>query len=170
MRIKYFTNIGFLWKGLLSNIAYLSIYPAFLCPLIHKIRGVKIGSVFNVYIASNVIIDSLFPELVTVEDEVYITRGVKILSHYNPTPPQQEIIGKDTIKGSVHIRRGAFIGVSSILLPNTTIGECALIAAGSVVTKNVPDFAIAAGNPAEIIGDIREHSFEKNFSDKKKEH
>lgn len=166
MRIKYNTNIGFIWKALLSNLAYICIYPAFLCPLLHKIRGVKIGSPFNLYISTNVHIDSLFPELVTVEDEVYITRGVKILSHYNPTPPQQEIIGKETIKGSVHIKRGAFIGVSSIILPNATIGECALIAAGSVVTKDIPDFAIAAGNPAIIIGDIREHGFSETSGDK----
>ena len=50
------------------------------------------------------------------------------------------------------IRSGASIGAKSVILPGLTIGEDALVGAGSVVTKNVPTKAIVAGNPARIIG------------------
>ena len=41
-------------------------------------------------------------------------------------------------------------------MPGVSIGQCSIIASGAVVTKNVPDFAIVGGNPAKVIGDVRE--------------
>ena len=155
MEIKYFRNFGYIYKGFLGFIAYITFFPSWLCPLINKLRGTKIKNVRNVYIAPNVIIDSIFPDLVTIEEEVYITRGVKIITHTNYTPPIQKIVGKENKLGKVHIMRGAFIGVNSIILPGVKIGRCAIVASGAVVTKDVPDFGIAGGNPAKIIGDIR---------------
>lgn len=153
---KYFYSFSFLFKGVFGYLAYFSIFPSFLSPLFNKIRGVKIESVFKTYIAPCVLIDSLYPELLTIEKDVYITRGVQILTHFNPTPPQQKIMKADSIKGIIYIKSGAFIGVSAIILPNVIIGKNAVVGAGSVVTKNVPDYAIVAGNPAFIIGDIRD--------------
>ncbi len=49
-----------------------------------------------------------------------------------------------------------WIGASATLLPGVTIGKCCLIGAGAVVTRVVPDYAIAAGVPARVIGDVRE--------------
>lgn len=162
MKIKYFRSSKFIFKGLLGYIAYIAIYPTWLCPLIHRIRGVKIKDVFNVYIAPNVVIDSIFPELITIEEDVYITRGVKIISHFNPTASIQRIWHKETIKDEVRIKKGAFIGVNSIILPGVTIGECSIIGAGAVVTKEVPDYAVVSGNPAEITGDVRYPSYPRN--------
>lgn len=51
----------------------------------------------------------------------------------------------------VQICRGAWIGARSIILKGVTIGEGAIVGAGSVVTKDVPSFSIAAGNPARVI-------------------
>ena len=48
------------------------------------------------------------------------------------------------------INDGVWIGMNSIILPGVTIGKKAVVAAGSVVTKNVPDYCIVAGNPATI--------------------
>lgn len=155
MKIKYFSSIRFLVKGALGYLAYFSVLPYWLPAWLHKQRGVKIDDFRLVYLAPNVLIDTLFPERITIENGVFITRGSKILSHTNFTPLMQEIVGADRIEGDVFIGEGAFIGVNSIVLPNVKIGRCALIAAGSVVTKNVPDYGIAAGNPAKIIGDIR---------------
>ncbi len=53
------------------------------------------------------------------------------------------------------VGRGASIGSNATILPGVTIGCCALIGAGAVVTRDVPDFAIAAGVPAQVIGDVR---------------
>jgi acetyltransferase-like isoleucine patch superfamily enzyme len=158
-RNKYFKSVSFICKSFLGFVAYIAIYPMWLSPLLHKLRGVKIQNAFNVYIAPTVLIDSLFPELVTIEEDVYLTRGVKIISHFNPTDSIKKIIGKETIKGEVVLKHGAFVGVNSIILPNTTIGECSVVAAGAVVTKDVPRFAVVAGNPAKIIGDIRDKKY-----------
>jgi len=157
MKNKYFTNIGFLLKGVLGYISYVAIYPSFLAPLIHKIRGVNIVNVHNVYIAPNVVIDSIFPEKLTIEDNVYITRGVKILCHTNYTPPLQKLFKAENIVKPVLIKSGSFIGVNSIILPGITIGKCSIVAAGAVVTKNVPDYTIFGGNPAKKIGVVPRH-------------
>ncbi|MBN1115265.1 MAG: acyltransferase [Oligoflexia bacterium] len=156
MKIKYFSSVKFIWKGMLGYVAYVSIFPAFLSPLINRLRGVKIKNIFKTYIAPNVLIDSLFPELVTIEDYVYITRGVKIICHTNYTPPIQKILNRENTTGPVHIKEGAFIGVNSIIMPNVTIGKCAIVAAGSVVTNDVEDFSVVGGNPAKFIKKIRE--------------
>jgi len=155
MKSKYFFSLKFLIKGLLGYLAYIVIFPVSLCPLIHKLRGAKIVNFKNTYIAPNVLIDSLFPELVTIEEDVYITRGVKIITHFNPTAQIKKILGKESICGEVVIQTGAFIGVNSIILPNVTIGKCCVVGAGSIVTKSIPDYSIVAGNPAKVIGDIR---------------
>lgn len=162
MKIKYYRSVSFLAKGILGYLAYVAIYPSFLSPWLNKLRGVNIKNIYNVYIAANVLIDTIHPELVTIEDDVYITRGVKILTHFNPTPPQKKIIRRDSILGEVHIKSGAFLGVSSIILPNVTIGENAIIGAGSVVTKDVPPNGIVCGNPAKLIGNISEHPWDNS--------
>ncbi|MCF8296744.1 MAG: acyltransferase [Saprospiraceae bacterium] len=156
MKSKYVYSIKYSYKGLLGYVAYIVLFPSFLCPLIHKWRGVKFTNVYKTYIAPNVIIDSLYPEFISIDEDVYITRGVKILSHFNPTDPLKKILGKDSIVKPVTIKKGAFIGVNAIINPGVTIGENAIIAAGAVIIKDVPDFAIVGGNPAKSLGDIRQ--------------
>lgn len=56
------------------------------------------------------------------------------------------------VGGSIRICRGAWIGAGAIVLGGVTVGEKAIVGAGSVVTKDVPDFCIVAGNPARKIG------------------
>ena len=155
MKIEYFSNAKFLAKGLLGYLAYVSIFPFWMAAWLHKLRGVKIGKCRNVYIAPNVVLDTLYPELLTIQDYVYITRGVKVLCHTNLTPPMREICGVPQTLGEVFIGEGAYLGVNAIVLPSVRIGRCALVAAGAVVTKDVPDYAVVAGNPARVISDIR---------------
>jgi acetyltransferase-like isoleucine patch superfamily enzyme len=63
---------------------------------------------------------------------------------------------KGYARGLVTIGDFTFIGAGAVVLPGVTIGKGAMIAAGSVVTKDIPDFAIARGAPATVIGDTRE--------------
>jgi acetyltransferase-like isoleucine patch superfamily enzyme len=86
------------------------------------------------------------PTGVTIEDNVFIGPNVSFANDKYPR-----------VKGewkSLHtrIRREASIGANSVILPGVTVGEEALIGAGSIVTKDVPDKAVVAGNPARIIG------------------
>ncbi|MEN8634365.1 MULTISPECIES: acyltransferase [Pseudoalteromonas] len=62
----------------------------------------------------------------------------------------------DSQIGDIIIKRGAWIGTGSTILGGVTIGEGAIIGAGSVVTKNIPPFTIAAGNPAKVVKKIKE--------------
>lgn len=55
----------------------------------------------------------------------------------------------------VHLKQGCWIGANVILLPGVTVGKNSVIGAGSVVTKSIPDFSIAVGNPAKIISIIQ---------------
>lgn len=64
--------------------------------------------------------------------------------------------------GKVVIEDWAYVGAESLILPGVTIGEGALVAAGSVVTKSVPDNMVVAGNPAKVICSIKEY-LEKNI-------
>ncbi len=152
MKNRYFYNIDFLIKGLLGYLAYVVVYPSCLSAIIHKMRGVRIANVMKVYIAPNVVIDSIFPEMLTIEDDVYLTRGVKVLCHTNYTPPLQKLLKMENTVKPVVIGFGVFVGVNAIILPGVKIGKCSIIAAGAVVTKDVPSYSIYGGNPAKKIG------------------
>lgn len=152
---RYFTNPFFIVKGLLSYIAYVCIAPPWLSAWLHKVRGVKIDNYKTVYIAPNVLLDSSFPEHITIGNYVYITRGAKIICHTAFTPLTQEIVGQEFTIGNVVIEEGAYIGVNAVILPSVHVGRCAVIGAGAVVTKNVPPYAIMGGVPARCIGDVR---------------
>ncbi len=157
-RIRYDLKIKYIWRASLAFVAYVTVWPQCLPALLNKWRGVKILKPCKTYIAPNVVIDTLYPELVTIEEGVYVTRGVKILAHFNPTDGIAEIIGTDTVKKPVLIKKNAFLGVNCIILHGVTIGECALIAPGAVVAKDVPDYAIVVGNPGMVAGDVRQKS------------
>ncbi len=129
--------------------------PWWLVAFLHRLRGVKIHNIWRVFIAGQVLIDSRFPELVEIEEEVYITRGVIIHTHFAPPPFLEAKIG-GVRTGRVIIKRGAYIGMNSIILPGVTVGEGAVIGTGSVVTKNVADYTMVAGNPARVIKSVYE--------------
>src|ERR1041384_4620945 len=87
-----------------------------------------------------------FSQFTTLEDDVFLAPGVTIGNDPHP-------ICTKCMQGPT-IRRGARIGVNVTLLPLITIGQNALIGAGSVVTADVPDGVLAVGNPARILGPV----------------
>lgn len=114
--------------------------------LFAKWGGVKLKSRF-VHIGEGVIFDSLYPEEIEIGSHVHITMNCVILTHKINTLSS----GINWEKGHVKINDGAFIGAGSIICNTVTIGYNSIIGAGSVVTKNVPDNEIWAGNPARFI-------------------
>ena len=118
----------------------------------HRYKFVRWGGV-NVlgkcYIYKDVYFDSVAPELITIEEGVTITQGTTILTH--DLDPMQ--VGRNYHLGKVLIKRNAFIGCNVVICNSVTIGEGAIIGAGSVVTKDVPPFQVWAGNPAKYIKD-----------------
>jgi len=97
-------------------------------------------------------------EGVTIEDEVFVGHGVMFTNDRLPRAtnmdgtPQTEA---DWVLEKTLVKRQASIGSNATILCGLTVGEGALIAAGSVVTKDVPDHAVVAGVPARVIGDTR---------------
>src|SRR4030042_6862876 len=112
---RLFVSIPHLYKALLGMVAYYVPFPSFLTALIHRLRGVKVKNIWKVYIAYHVLIDSIHPEAVEIEEDAWLTREVKIIAHFNPTPLLKEMIGGKIIK-KVRIGKGSFVGVSSIIM------------------------------------------------------
>ncbi|MBN1163712.1 MAG: acyltransferase [Candidatus Krumholzibacteriota bacterium] len=157
------TRFSGIWRGLLAHIAYYISWPHTLVSILHKIRGVKIHNVRNVRILANVVIDTLYPELVEMEEYSSLSRGVVILAHWVTTDYLKEKIGGPHF-GKVTIKKGVSIGVNVIILPGVTIGEGSIVGAGAVVTRDIPPYSIAVGNPARVIKTIDEfvESMKKN--------
>ena len=111
-------------------------------------KGVRIGS--RVKISSH----SFICEGVTIEDEVFIGHGVMFTNDKYPraTTDTGDLQGEaDWVCIPTLIKRGVSIGSNATILCGVTIGEDAMVGAGSVVTHNVPAGAVVAGNPAVFI-------------------
>ncbi len=115
--------------------------------------GVVIGD--NVKIQNNV---SLY-QGVTVEDGVFIGPHVCFTNDKYPRAinPDGSLKSTDDWKVSPTIvRYGASIGANATIVCGVTIGRWAMVAAGSVVTRDVPDYALVRGNPARVVGQVGE--------------
>ncbi len=103
--------------------------------------GTQIGE--HVYISAGAWIDPVYPQLVTIEDEVLIGVGARIFTH--------EFRRDEFVAGRVTIRRGAIIGAHSLLGCGIEIAEDATVAPGAAVARDVPPGCTALGNPARIV-------------------
>jgi acetyltransferase-like isoleucine patch superfamily enzyme len=151
------------------------------------IRAVKIGRGCRIYdqvnlykcnIGKNTKIDAF----VYVEQDVVIGQNCKIRPFvFIPTGvtiDDDVMIGPNAIFTNdkypkahgewkllrTRVKRGASIGANAVILPGVTVGEHALVGAGSVVTEDVPDYAIVAGNPARVINYKRDMGLKKSKS------
>ena len=116
-------------------------------------KGAKIGK--NCKISSHTFIC----EGVTIEDNVFVGHNVTFINDIYPraTTADGELQTEDDwICIPTLVKKGASIGSSATLLAGITVGEGALIGAGSVVTKDVPPYTVVAGNPARVLRKIRE--------------
>lgn len=94
---------------------------------------------------------------ITIEDDVMMGSCVSIyINNHRFDRTDIPLIdqGHYPIK-PVLLKRGCWVGANCIILPGVTIGENAVIGAGAVVTKSIPDFSIAVGNPAKVISIIK---------------
>lgn len=134
-------------RALLSRItdteidASSAVFPPF---HINYGKNTKIGK--NVFIN----FDCVFLDFggITIEDNVFIAPKVSLLSEGHPVSPENR---HSLTVAPIHIKKNAWIGANATIMQGVTIGENAIVAAGAVVTKDVPEGTIVGGIPAKII-------------------
>lgn len=93
---------------------------------------------------------------ITIEDEVLIGPKVNLITENHPIDPNDR---RTLITKPVTIKRKAWIGAGATILPGVTVGENAIVAAGAVVSRDVPDNTIVGGVPAKVIKIIAPESY-----------
>lgn len=117
-------------------------------PFVEIQKGSRVGS--RCKVSSH----SFICEGVTIEDEVFIGHGVVFTNDMFPRAANADgslKAGSDWDCLSTLVKRTCSIGSGATLLCGITVGEGSLVGAGSVVTKDVPPFAVVAGNPARVL-------------------
>jgi len=128
----------------LLNVLARNIVGAYTVrPAIHRIRGVKING--TVWIGAGVYIDDEYPEWIEIGNNVMLGVGCMLFAHFRPKGEKQGIVIEDD----------AFIGPGAIITQNVRIGKGVVVAAGSVVSKDVPPYTFVGGVPARPIGKVR---------------
>lgn len=150
---------GFLLKFFMNSWLLSPISPRKLRPWVLRKVGAKVGK--DVFIGSNVWIDSGHADMIILEDHVHIAGECTILCHQRNLSNYH--IGDDYAKlgyniASVHLKKGCLIGQRTMVMPGVTIGEGAIVGAYSLVTKDIPPWTIAVGRPAKVIKQITERN------------
>lgn len=96
------------------------------------------------------------PYLISIGSHVQVTRAVSFYTHGGGNVVRRQIPAFDCF-GKIVIEDWAYIGSQSLIMPGVTIGEGALVAAGSVVTKSVAPRTVVGGNPAKVICTVDEY-------------
>lgn len=121
------------WNRLLQSLARMLPGSQSVRVMLHRARGVRIGK--DVFISQDVILETAYPHLISIEDHVVIGIRSTVIAH------MRELQG-------VKIESDVFVGPGVIILPNVVIGHGAVVTAGSVVTRSVPPLTVVQGNPA----------------------
>lgn len=161
--LEFYNKNSFLGKiqyGLRFLIRFYLDKLAFFCPIkswrthIHRWRGVNIGK--GVYIGHEVIFDRVFTDQIHIGDNSAIGDRTIITAHANiPTETRLKKIYPRSIAKTV-IGKGVWIMPNVTIIPGVTIGDEAVVATGSVVTKDVPPRTLVGGVPAKILKNLDE--------------
>ena len=96
------------------------------------------------------------PYLIKIGDNVQVTKGVRFFTHGGGHAIRHQYPDFDVF-GKIYVEDRAYIGSNSLIMPGVTIGEGAIVAAGSVVTKSVPKYTVVGGNPARVLCTVEEY-------------
>lgn len=148
---------GFLLKYVMHSWLLAPILPRKVRPWILKKIGCHVGK--DIFVGDSVKIDSGHADLIYIGEHAHITGGCRLLCHQRDLKNYR--VGDDAAKlpyryGEIHIGKGVMIGMETLIMPGVTIGEGAIVGAGSLVTKDVPAWTIATGRPAKVVKQIPE--------------
>ncbi len=141
------------FKFMLLHMSMQFFIPPGFRTLLLKFCGVTFKNRKSVFIGTDVLFDNLKDTKTTIGENVTITTGSKIINHF-PVLSTQGITEYEM--GDIIIGDNVFIGMNSLIIKPVTIGNGAIIGAGSVVTKDIPELSIVGGNPAKVIGRVEE--------------
>jgi len=141
---------------------------------VHVLRGAKIGENCNICDHTFIENDVIVGDNVTIKSGVYIWDGARIKNNVfigpnatftNDILPRSKVYTKKFVK--TYVKKGATIGANATIICGVTIGKWTMIGAGSVVTRDVLDYALVYGNPARIRGYVCECGRKLDFKDDK---
>lgn len=113
-------------------------------------RNLTVGD--HCYLGRDLLLDLL--DCITIEDHVTLSLQVRIFTHTDVGESLVSGLGFPPTKAPVILRRGAYVGVGALILQGVEVGECAVVAAGAVVTRSVPAFTVVAGVPARHMRNV----------------
>ena len=131
-------------------------------PWLWKLTGAQIKG--SVSIGYDVYYDVGNAKYIIIEDGVWVASRALLLCHkriltdycigddYNKLPYQRK---------NIILKKGCVVGMGAMIMPGVTIGEGAIIGAGAIVTKDIPAWTIAVGNPAKVVKVLKERKSEK---------
>lgn len=146
---------GFLLKFCMDSWLLSPLLPRKLRPAILRIIGCKVGK--DVFIGDHVRIDSGHADMIFLEDHVHVAGGCRLLCHQRNL--SNYCVGDDYAKlgykiAPIHLKKGCLVGMESFVMPGVTVGEGAIVGAGSLIAHDIPDWTIAVGRPAKVVKKI----------------
>ena len=131
------------------------------------VEGIYIGN--NCYLGFG--LSLLNASKITIGNSVLMASNILISSENHGMNPESDVpyMDQDLTARDVVIMDGAWVGQNVCILPGVTIGKKAIVGAGSVVTKSIPDYCIAVGNPARVVKryNFETHMWESERNDEK---
>ena len=170
-QVSFFTVVGKFFKNpyhallqsMMNWVIFEPIAPRMLRPWLMRRMGAKVEK--GVFIGDHVKVDLNHADLIWLEENAHVASGTRLLCHQRNLKNYH--IGDDYAKlgyrlGQIHLCKGSLVGMESFVMPGVTVGEGAIVGAGSLITKDIPAWTIATGRPAKVVKQItaREESDE----------
>ena len=146
---------SFLLKFFMNSWLLSPFEPRKIRPWVLRKIGCHVGK--GVFIGSGVWVDSGHAHLITIDDNVHVTAQTVLLCHkkdmsrYFQGDDYSDLAYKEA---PIHLCKGCSTGTGTIVMPGVTIGEGAIIGAGSLVTNDIPAWTIAYGRPAKVVRSV----------------
>lgn len=155
---QFFRNIHLKHLEKMLDRFYLEPFaPRKLRPILIRKMGCHVGK--NTFFGDYVRMDTSYADMIYIGDYTHITSGCRLLCHQRDLTgycvgDNAADLGYKT--GEIHIGKGVMVGMETIIMPGVTIGDGAIIGAGSIVTRDIPAWTIATGRPAKVVKEIPE--------------
>lgn len=155
---QFFKNMHLKHLEKMLDRFYLEPFaPRKLRPILIRKMGCHVGK--NTFFGDYVRMDTSYADMIYIGDYTHITSGCRLLCHQRDLTgycvgDNAADLGYKT--GEIHIGKGVMVGMETIIMPGVTIGDGAIIGAGSIVTRDIPAWTIATGRPARVVKQIPE--------------